>query len=83
MEIVSLLLYDGEDEELTLASYAVYIAVLVFYLIFAYFMYPETKNHTIEEVSMIFDKRDGDIQNLNDFAIHEIEKGTVETYEHC
>ncbi|KFY50103.1 hypothetical protein V495_00347, partial [Pseudogymnoascus sp. VKM F-4514 (FW-929)] len=61
--------------------YAVYIAVLVFYLIFAYFMYPETKNHTIEEVSMIFDKRDGNMK-LNDLAIHEIEKGTVEMYEH-
>jgi hypothetical protein len=36
-------------------SYIVYIAILACYLVFAYFMYPETKNRTIEEVSVIFD----------------------------
>lgn len=59
-----------------------YIAILLFYLVFAYFMYPETKHHTIEEVSMIFDRRNGDIEELNDLAIQKVEKGTTETFEH-
>ncbi|WWC89935.1 uncharacterized protein L201_004864 [Kwoniella dendrophila CBS 6074] len=62
--------------------YAVYIAILIGYLIFAYFMYPETKNHTIEEVSVIFDKNQGDIQRLGLKGVQAVEKGTVETYEH-
>ncbi|KAF7133887.1 hypothetical protein CNMCM5793_005353 [Aspergillus hiratsukae] len=62
--------------------YAVYIAILVFYLIFAYFMYPETKHHTIEEVSMIFDKRDDEIEKLNELALREVEKRAVDAYEH-
>ncbi|KAH7006786.1 general substrate transporter [Ilyonectria destructans] len=62
--------------------YAVYIAILLFYLVFAYFMYPETKYHTIEEVSMIFDRRNGHIDELNDLAIQKVEKGTTETFEH-
>jgi hypothetical protein len=68
--------------KLTDGSYAVYIAILVFYLVFAYFMYPETKHHTIEEVSMIFDKRKGEIKELNDLAIREVERHAVETYQH-
>jgi hypothetical protein len=60
----------------------VYIAILVFYLVFAYFMYPETKHHTIEEVSMIFDKRDDEIEKLNELALREVEKRAVDAYEH-
>ncbi|CBX93191.1 similar to hexose transporter [Plenodomus lingam JN3] len=62
--------------------YAVYIVILVFYLVLAYFMYPETRHHSIEEVSMIFDKQKGAIDELNDVAIQQVQKGTVETYEH-
>ncbi|RAL08766.1 putative MFS sugar transporter [Aspergillus homomorphus CBS 101889] len=47
--------------------YAVYVVILVFYLVFAYFMYPETKNHTFEEVSAIFDCRDA----KDDGELHE------------
>ncbi|KAH9875145.1 hypothetical protein J1614_004635, partial [Plenodomus biglobosus] len=63
--------------------YALYIAILIFYLIFAYFMYPETRHHSIEEVSMIFDGRKGAITELNDAAIQQVQKGTVETFERC
>lgn len=36
--------------------YLVYIAILVFEVGFTYFMFPETKGQTIEEVSSIFEK---------------------------
>ncbi|CAG8898346.1 unnamed protein product [Penicillium egyptiacum] len=62
--------------------YAVYIVILSFYLVFAYFMYPETKNHTIEEVSMIFDKTDGDIKRLYDSAIRKAGESDLEMAEH-
>ncbi|KAH7168188.1 general substrate transporter [Fusarium sp. MPI-SDFR-AT-0072] len=62
--------------------YAVYIAILIFYLVFAYVMYPETKHHTIEEVSMIFDKKDGQIEHLGNIAIQKIEKDGGESFEH-
>lgn len=52
---------------------------MVFYLVFAYFMYPETKNHTVEEVSVIFDSRDGRSEALNKFALCEIEHRDSET----
>ena len=64
---------------LTLDSYALYIAILVFYLMFAYFMYPETKNHTVEEVSIIFDSREGLNDALNKSALREIEHRGFET----
>lgn len=63
-------------------SYAVYVAILLFYLVFAYFMYPETKHHAIEEVSMIFDKRDDDIEDLGNRAIREVEKSGAMKVEH-
>lgn len=44
-------------------------------------MYPETKNHTIEEVSMIFDKTDGDIKRLHDSAIRQVEESDIERAE--
>ncbi|CAG7560654.1 unnamed protein product, partial [Fusarium equiseti] len=62
--------------------YAVYIAILLFYLVFAYFMYPETKHHSIEEVSMIFDRRNGDMDELNHVAMQKVEKGNIGTFEH-
>ncbi|KAH1463289.1 hypothetical protein KXW75_000594 [Aspergillus fumigatus] len=62
--------------------YAVYIAILLFYLVFAYFMYPETRHHTIEEVSMIFDKRNDEIANLNELALREVEKRAADGYAH-
>ncbi|OWZ80453.1 sugar transporter [Cryptococcus neoformans Tu401-1] len=62
--------------------YAVYIAILIFYFVLAYIAYPETKNHTIEEVSMIFDKQNADIKHLGEQAIQEVEKGTTEHFEH-
>jgi hypothetical protein len=64
------------------ASYAVYIAILVFYLVFAYFMYPETKHHTIEEISVIFDRRKRDIEDLSDLAIQKVEKRMSARVEH-
>jgi hypothetical protein len=60
----------------------VYIAILVFYLVFAYFMYPETKHHTIEEISVIFDRRKRDIEELSDLAIQKVEKMTSARVEH-
>lgn len=54
MEIVGLL-HHGSGLSSDGGSYAVYIGILSFYLVFAYFMYPETKGRTIEEVSVIFD----------------------------
>lgn len=57
MEIVSTP-RSGEMQVLTADSYGIYIAILAFYLVFSYFMYPETRYHTVEEVSVIFDKRD-------------------------
>ncbi|KAF4156612.1 hypothetical protein CNMCM6069_006510 [Aspergillus lentulus] len=62
--------------------YAVYIAILLFYLVFAYFMYPETRHHTIEEVSMIFDKRDDEIEKLNELALREVGKRAADGYAH-
>lgn len=59
-----------------------YIAILIFYFVLAYFAYPETKNYTIEEVSMIFDKQKADIQHLGEHAIQEVEKGTTGHFEH-
>lgn len=56
-----------------------YIAILLFYLVFSYFMYPETKHLSIEEVSMIFDKREGDIEQLSNLANKKAEKGTVDS----
>ncbi|UKZ91446.1 uncharacterized protein TrAFT101_006424 [Trichoderma asperellum] len=69
-------------QAITWKYYAVYIAILLFYLVFAYFMYPETKHYTIEEVSMIFDRRNGDIEQLSDLASRKVEKGTIEQFEH-
>lgn len=59
-----------------------YNAILLFYLVFAYFMYPETRHHTIEEVSMIFDKRNDEIANLNELALREVEKRAADGYAH-
>ena len=59
-----------------------YIAILLFYLVFAYFMYPETRHHTIEEVSMIFDKRDDEIEKLNELALREVGKRAADGYAH-
>ncbi|RKL22978.1 hypothetical protein BFJ68_g1183 [Fusarium oxysporum] len=61
--------------------YAVYIVILFFYLAFAYFMYPETKHRTIEEVSMIFDVRNAD-HELHQLADQKIDKKTTQTFEH-
>ncbi|KAM0748181.1 general substrate transporter [Meredithblackwellia eburnea MCA 4105] len=36
--------------------YGVYLAIQLFYIVIIYFFFPETKGHTIEEVSMIFDR---------------------------
>jgi hypothetical protein len=85
MEIVSytpLSIMRRRRGKLTLGSYAVYIAILLFYLVFAYFMYPETRHHTIEEVSMIFDKRGDEIEKLNELALRKVEKRAVDGYEH-
>lgn len=37
------------------ASYAVYIAILIFYFCFIFFMFPETKRLSAEEASKVFD----------------------------
>jgi hypothetical protein len=39
-----------------MSSYIVYLCVVAAYLVITYYMYPETKGHTIEEVSVIFDR---------------------------
>ncbi|ETS78610.1 hypothetical protein PFICI_10672 [Pestalotiopsis fici W106-1] len=36
--------------------YAVYIAILAVLLVVIYFLFPETKNLTLEEISLVFDK---------------------------
>lgn len=36
--------------------YIVYVGILAFEVLFTYFLFPETKGYTIEEVSSIFDK---------------------------
>ncbi|GFF57348.1 sugar transporter (hexose transporter [Aspergillus udagawae] len=69
-------------QALTWKYYAVYIVILLFYLIFAYFMYPETKHHTIEEVSMMFDKRDAEMETLKKLAVRELQKRSSEAFEH-
>ncbi|KAL2129612.1 hypothetical protein VTI74DRAFT_7527 [Chaetomium olivicolor] len=69
-------------EALVWKYYAVYIAILVFYLVFAYLMYPETKHYTIEEISMIFDRRKRDIEELNDLAVQTVEKRSEAKVEH-
>lgn len=69
--------------KLMLFSYAVYIAILIFYLGFAYFMYPETRHRSVEEVSMVFDKDRSNLEALHNAAINEIQKDTVEVLEHC
>lgn len=52
-------------------SYAVYIGILAFYLVFAYFMYPETKGLTIEEVAVLFDfGRTGKRGNPNEEVVN-------------
>jgi hypothetical protein len=66
---------------LTSLSYAVYIAILIFYLGFAYYMYPETKGHSIEEVSMLFDKKYEDVEALNSVAINQVQKNSIEWLE--
>ncbi|TDZ30926.1 Lactose permease [Colletotrichum spinosum] len=38
--------------------YLVYIAILMFEVLFTYFVFPETKGHTVEGVASIFDKED-------------------------
>lgn len=38
--------------------YFVYIAVIIFYLVFAYFFLVETRRFTIEEVSRLFDGKE-------------------------
>jgi hypothetical protein len=45
-------------------------------------MYPETKHHTIEEVSMMFDKRDAEMEKLNELAVRELQKRGFKAYEH-
>lgn len=45
-------------------------------------MYPETKNLTIEEVSVVFDKTDGDIRRLHESALHQVKEGDIESAEH-
>ncbi|EEU33855.1 uncharacterized protein NECHADRAFT_55927, partial [Fusarium vanettenii 77-13-4] len=62
--------------------YAVYITILLFYLAFAWFMYPETKNHTIEEVSIIFDVQEGDLESLSNFAKQKTNRSAAQTFEH-
>ncbi|KOS36789.1 hypothetical protein ACN38_g12444 [Penicillium nordicum] len=62
--------------------YAVYIVILSFYLVFAYLMYPETKNLTIEEVSLVFDKTDGDIRRMYHSAMNQVKEGDIESAEH-
>lgn len=36
-------------------SYAVYIGILVFYFVFIFFMFPETKRLSAEDASKVFD----------------------------
>ncbi|KAJ4176364.1 hypothetical protein NW755_014453 [Fusarium falciforme] len=69
-------------QAITWKYYAVYVVILLFYLVFAYFMYPETKHHTIEEVSVIFDRQDGDIERLSRLADSKVDKGDAKTVEH-
>lgn len=45
-------------------------------------MYPETKHHTIEEVSIIFDEKNANVDLLNGLALEKVEKETVQTFEH-
>ncbi|KAL0944796.1 hexose transporter [Colletotrichum truncatum] len=40
--------------------YIVYVAILLFEALFTYFLFPETKGYTIEEVASIFDKSDSE-----------------------
>ncbi|KEZ45040.1 hypothetical protein SAPIO_CDS2448 [Scedosporium apiospermum] len=69
-------------QAITWKYYAVYITILLFYLVFAYFMYPETRNYTIEEVSMLFDGPDVHAERLNELAILQAEKSKTGTFEH-
>ncbi|PLB53259.1 general substrate transporter [Aspergillus steynii IBT 23096] len=48
--------------------YAIYIAILLFYLAFAYFMYPETKGRTVEEVSAVFNAFDDKEEDPRELA---------------
>ena len=45
-------------------------------------MYPETKNLTIEEVSLVFDKTDGDIRRMYHSAMNQVKEGDIESAEH-
>ncbi|KAF9873149.1 hypothetical protein CkaCkLH20_09312 [Colletotrichum karsti] len=45
--------------------YIVYVGILVFEVAFTYFMFPETKGYTLEEVSAIFDKGDSEFSRAH------------------
>lgn len=64
-------------------SYAVYIAILLFYLVFAYFMYPETKHRTIEEVSVLFDRPRVVAVQEPPVPVFDIEGSVMEKAERC
>jgi len=51
--------------------YGVYIAVQVCYIFFIYFLFPETKHRTIEEVSLLFD---GETRELQEHARERVGK---------
>ncbi|GJC88469.1 lactose permease [Colletotrichum liriopes] len=48
-------------KSLTWRYYIIYVAILVFEVFFTYFLFPETKGYTIEDVSSIFDERNTEI----------------------
>jgi glycopeptide antibiotics resistance protein len=50
-------------------SFVVYGVLLIFFIIFTFFLVPETKNKTIEEITAHFEKRSNQVNdsktNLN------------------
>ena len=76
MEIVSLVIGRCRFWLAERCSYLVYIGILAVYLVFAYFMYPETKHRTMEEVAVIFDygRREGRQKALELMAQHQAQQ---------
>ena len=53
--------------------YTVFVVILVFYGLTIYFLYPETRGHTLKEMAIVFDKEGAGM--LGTQAIESVEVG--------
>ncbi|KAJ9138373.1 General substrate transporter [Pleurostoma richardsiae] len=62
--------------------YFVYVGTLVVMIPIIYFLFPETKGRTLEEIAVVFDGPDA-VHDMNDFPPVEIHHASAEAKEHA